>query len=144
MTKATLTPNGDGTFALSTDRMHLNRVALQSLRGVVTCRTLQATVTGNEGSKDGSWSVALADLKLSADPVFKVEPTCPLAEYLRKRVQAAIDAGSYTPPEGLNAGDIVAGMTFSPVGSKTFIGEGDVERVERVERVEFGYVRDLW
>jgi hypothetical protein len=143
MTKATLQANGDGTFALSTGGMRLDRVALPDLSGSFTCRTLQATVAGCGDAKGGSWSVTLGDVKLAADPVFQVGPTCALAEHLRRRVQAAIDAGSYIPPEGITAGDIVAGMTFSPVGFQTFIGESDVEQVERVEMVELGYVRDL-
>ncbi|MCJ2124896.1 hypothetical protein FV226_07565 [Methylobacterium sp. WL12] len=137
MTKARLTPNGDGTFSLSAGNMHLNRVALPSLRGVVTCRTLQATVIGCGDAKDGSWSVALDDVKLAADPVFQIEPTSWVAECLRQQVQAAIDAGSYTPPDSLTAEEIVAGMTFSPVGSKTFISGDDVEQVN------LGYMVDL-
>ncbi|MGU3545765.1 hypothetical protein [Methylobacterium sp. A52T] len=132
ITKATLTPNGDGTFSLSTGKLHLNRLALPDMSMAVTCRTLQATVTGYEDAEDGSWSVTLADVKLAADPVLKVEPTSWVGECLRLHVQAAIDAGLYIPPEGETAGDVVAGMTFSPDGSKTVIGD-EVELGFRVE-----------
>jgi hypothetical protein len=136
MTKVTLTPNGDGTFALSTGNLHLNRPALPALSGAFTCRTLQATVTGCEDAADGSRFITLEDVKLAADPVLKVEPTSWVGECLRLHVQAAIDAGLYIPPKGETARDVVAGMTFSPDGSKTVIGDDDVERVELGFRVE--------
>lgn len=63
MAKGTLTPNGDGTFALSTGRMHLWRVALPALPVGLASQVLQGTVTGYEDAGDGSWSVTLGDLK---------------------------------------------------------------------------------
>ncbi|MCJ2018917.1 hypothetical protein MKK84_15950 [Methylobacterium sp. E-065] len=138
MAKGTLIPNGDGTFALSTGKLHLNRVSLPALSVAMTCRTQQATVAGYEDAEDGSWSVTLADVKLAAAPVLKVEPTSWFGECLRQYVQAAIDDGLWIPPENVTADGIVAGMTFSPIGSKTAIGNSDVDRIELGCRVEFG------
>lgn len=73
---------------------------------------------------------------IEAAPVMKVEPTSWVGECLRLHVQAAIDAGLYIPPQGETASDVVAGMTFSPDGSKTVIGDDDVERVDLGFRVE--------
>ena len=131
MSTATLAPNGDGTFSLSTGRLRLNRVALPALSAAFTCRTLQATVAGYEDADDGSWSVTLADVKLAADPVLKVGPTSRFGECLRQYVQAAIDAGLWIPPEGVTAEGVVAGMEFSPIGSTTVINDDD-------GRIEFG------
>ncbi|KQO91648.1 protein of unknown function [Methylorubrum extorquens] len=70
MTKATLTPNGDGTFAMSTGRLHLNRVGLQPAPAWLAARKLQGTVTGFEDAADGSWSVKLDNLQ----PVIETAP----------------------------------------------------------------------
>ncbi|UMY18820.1 hypothetical protein MMB17_05760 [Methylobacterium organophilum] len=124
MTKATLTPNGDGTFALSTGRMHLGRVALQPPPAWLAVQRLQGTVTGVEDAADGSWSVKLADVHPVIETAPRAEPAPWVAECLRQFLQAAIDAGEFTPPEGATVEGMVGSLRLCPAGSTTVLDEG--------------------
>lgn len=68
MTKGILSPNGDGTFSMSTGRMRLGRVAFPGLPAGLIPLVLQGTVTGYEDAADGSWSATLDDLKPVVQP----------------------------------------------------------------------------
>lgn len=137
MTKATLTPNGDGTFALSTGRLRLNQVAIPALGGVVTCQTLRATVTRYQEDADGSWSFQLGDLQPVIEAAPAAGPHPAYVEILRQHMQAAVEAGLCSLPEGMTIEEVVASVEWAPIGGLTFLGEGDVERVER------GWIQDL-
>lgn len=68
------------------------------------------------------------------------EPHPVYVELLRKHMQAAIDAGLCSLPEGMTIDEAVASVEWAPIGGQTFLGEGDVGRAEMSER---GWIQDL-
>lgn len=78
--------------------------------------------------------------KSETEPTARPAPW--IAECWRQFLQAAIDAGEFTPPEGATAESVAASLEFSPIGSVTVLGEGDAGTVSFESR-ERGWIVDL-
>ncbi|MBI1689485.1 hypothetical protein [Methylorubrum sp. DB1722] len=94
----------------------------------------------------GWWADRIAgepDVPITAGrPAIETEPTARpapwVAECWRQFLQAAIDAGEFTPPEGETAEGVATGLRLSPAGSVTVLGEGS-----RAGARERGYIVKL-
>jgi hypothetical protein len=90
MVDATLVPNGDGTFALSTGNLRLDRLGLHPPMAGMTHRPMPVRVTGYETDAEGSWTVKMEPISIEAaiELVLRDGPVSP-----RSTIRAAMALG---------------------------------------------------